>query len=51
MFITLPTKQASWTGVISEKIISPQPVKKFPAFYGTRRFSAIFTTARQVSPP
>jgi hypothetical protein len=32
--------------VFSEKLTDPQLVKKFPAFYGTRRFTAAFTTAR-----
>jgi hypothetical protein len=50
MFITLPRKRSSWTGVLSEKTIGLQLVKKFPAFYGTRRFSTVFTTAPQVSP-
>ena len=32
--------------VLLEKLTSSQPVKKFPAFYGTRRFITAFTRAR-----
>ena len=32
-----------------EKLTSPQLVKNFPAFYGTRRFITAFTTARHMS--
>ena len=35
--------------VLLEKLTGPQPVKKFPAFYGTRRFIAAFTSARHMS--
>jgi len=30
-------------------LIDSQLIKKFPAFYGTRRFAAVFTTARHWS--
>ena len=38
-----------WSGVLLEKLTGPQLVKKFPAFYGTRRFLTAFTSARHVS--
>ena len=38
-----------WSRVIFEKITGLKPVKKFPAFYGTRRFITAFTSARQLS--
>jgi len=37
------------TRVILEKLTGLQPVKKFPAFYGTQRFITAFTSARQLS--
>jgi len=36
--------------VILQGLISPQLVKKFPAFYGTLKFIAVFTTDGQFSP-
>ena len=38
-----------WSRVLLEKLTGLQPVKKFPAFYGTRRFIAAFTSSRQLS--
>jgi len=38
-------KLTPWIGVLPEKLIGPQLVKKFPAFYGTRRFIIAFTSA------
>jgi hypothetical protein len=35
--------------VLLEKLIGLQLVKKFPAFYGTRRFITVFTSARHLS--
>jgi len=35
--------------VFLEKLTVPQLVKKFHAFYGTRRFITVFTTARHCS--
>jgi len=35
--------------MLLEKPMVHQLVKKFPAFYGTKRFAAIFTTACQLS--
>jgi hypothetical protein len=37
------------TRVLLQKLTVTQPVKKFLAFYGTRRFITVFTTARQWS--
>jgi hypothetical protein len=34
-----------WRRVLPEKIKGPQLVKKFPAFYGTRRFIRAFANA------
>ena len=36
--------------VFFEKLIDLQLVKKFPAFYGTRRFITVFTSSRHLSP-
>jgi hypothetical protein len=36
-----------WRRVILEKLIGSQLVKKFPEFYGTRRFITTFTRARK----
>jgi len=38
-----------WSRVILEKLTGSQLVKKFPAFYGTRKFIAAFTTDRDLS--
>ena len=42
----LPTP---WSRVLLEKLTGPQLVKKFPAFYGTRKFITAFTSARHLS--
>ena len=34
--------------VLHEKLTVPQPVKKFPTFYETRRFITAFTSARHL---
>jgi hypothetical protein len=39
-----------WTWVLLEKLTCFQLVKKFPAFYGTLRFIAAFTRARNPGP-
>jgi hypothetical protein len=39
----------AWSRLILEKLTRSQLVKKFPAFYGTRRFITAFTSARQLS--
>jgi len=38
-----------WNTVFLEKLTVSQLVKKFPAFYGTRRFITAFATARHLS--
>ena len=38
-----------WSRVLLEKLTGLQLVKKFPAFYGTRRFITAFTSARHLS--
>jgi hypothetical protein len=43
------TKQTRWSTALLDKLVVLQLVKKFPAFYGTRRFITLFTTARHVS--
>jgi len=35
--------------VVLENLTGSQLVKKFPAFYGTRRFITAFTSARRLS--
>ena len=42
----LPTP---WSRALLEKLTGSQPVKKFPAFYGTRMFITAFTSARHLS--
>jgi hypothetical protein len=39
----------TWSRVLLEKLTSLQLVKKFPAFYGTRRFITALTSARNLS--
>jgi hypothetical protein len=48
--ITSDSKTASFNRVVLEKLIFPQPVKKFPSIYGNGKFISIFTTARYFSP-
>jgi len=38
-----------WIRVLPEKLTGPQLVRKFPAFYGTRRFITAFTSAFHLS--
>jgi len=38
-----------WSTVLLEKLTGSQSVKKFPAFYGTRRFITAVTSARHLS--
>jgi hypothetical protein len=40
-----------WSRVLLEKLIVTHPVKKLPAFYGTRRFITVFTRAHHWSLP
>jgi hypothetical protein len=35
----------SWITMLLEKLMIAQPVKKFPAFYGTRKFIIVFKIA------
>ena len=39
----------TWSRVLLEKLTGSKPVKKFPAFYGTRKFIIAFTSARHLS--
>jgi hypothetical protein len=39
-----------WTTVLLEKLTGSQPVKKFPEFYGTRKFITAFTRAHSFLP-
>ena len=39
----------SWGRVLIEKLTGSELVKKFPSFYGTRRFITAFTNARHLS--
>ena len=38
-----------WSRVLLDKVNGLQLVKKFPSFYGTRRFITAFTSARHLS--
>jgi hypothetical protein len=38
-----------WSRVLPEKLNRPELLKKFPPFYGTRRFITAFTRARYLS--
>ena len=38
-----------WSRVLLEKLTGFQLVKKFPAFYGTRRFITVHTSVRHLS--
>jgi hypothetical protein len=35
----------SWSSALLEKPPTVKLIKKFPAFYGTRKFNTVFTTA------
>jgi len=43
--ISMKKYLATWSRVL-EKLIITQPIKKFPAFYGTKRFITVFTRVR-----
>jgi hypothetical protein len=49
-YIIVVVKLTPWSRVLSENLTGPQPVKTFPAFYGTRRFITTFTDARRLTP-
>jgi hypothetical protein len=38
-----------WSRVLPEKLKRPELLKKFPAFYGTRRFTTALTRTRHLS--
>jgi hypothetical protein len=38
-----------WSRVLPEKLKCPELLKKFPAFYGTRRFITVYTRGRHLS--
>jgi len=38
-----------WSIILLEKLTARQSVKKFPTFYGTRRFITAFTSSRHLS--
>jgi hypothetical protein len=42
---------ASWSTVLLEKLTGFQLVKKFPAFYGNRKFITAFTSSCHLSLP
>jgi hypothetical protein len=48
-FVCGTDRQTPWSWVFPEKPTGPQLVKKFPAFYGTRRFITALTNARHLS--
>jgi hypothetical protein len=45
----IPYLLTPWSRVLSEKLRRPELLKKFPAFYGTRKFITAFTRARHLS--
>ena len=45
----LTNQPTPWSRVLLEKLTCSQLVKKFPAFYGTRRFTAAFKSSRHLS--
>jgi len=45
----LPLRISAWSRVPLEKLTGSQLVKKFPAFYGNRRFNTAFTSAGHLS--
>ena len=46
---TLTYLLTPWCRVLPEQLTGLQPVKKFPAFHGTRRFITALTSVRQLS--
>jgi hypothetical protein len=47
--LRLFNKLTPWSRVLPEKLKPPKLLKKFPAFYGTRRFITVYTRARHLS--
>jgi len=41
--------RSSWNRLLPGKLTGPLLIRKFPAFYGTRRFITAFTSARYLS--
>jgi len=48
-YLTIYLKLTAWSTVILEKLTVPQLVHKLPAFYGSRKFITVSTTARHLS--
>jgi hypothetical protein len=44
-------KLTAWSRVLVDQLVVAQLVKKFPVFYGTRRFSTVFTRSPHRSIP
>ena len=44
-----PKRMTSWSRVLPEKLTRPQLLKKFPEFYGNRRFITTFKSACHLS--
>ena len=49
MFFHITYFFSPWCRVLLEKLTGLQLVKKFPAFYGTRRFITVLTSVRHLS--
>jgi hypothetical protein len=49
IFFLLTNQLTPWSRVLPEKLKCPQLLKKFPAFYGTRKFITVYTRARHLS--
>jgi len=47
--LSLTLSLTPWNRVLLDNLIVTHLVKKFPAFYGTRRFTTVFTTAHDWS--
>ena len=48
-FLIFQSLLTLWNTVLLEKLTVPELAKKFPAFYGTRRFITAFTSVRNLS--
>jgi hypothetical protein len=46
---TITIISTPWSRVLPEKLKRPKLLKKFPSFYGTRRFITAFTRARHLT--
>ena len=47
--VSSPFHQIPWSRILLEKLTALELANKFPAFYGTRRYIAVFTSARHLS--